>query len=448
MPSLPALLPLIVLGLGAVAAMLAAPRLPGVSRWIAGTALIAASLALGTRLGAPEGLSPLLVDDRLARLSGLVVCLSGLGSLAFLKPEGPSKEGPALLLLATLGGTVLAGAIHAASLFLGLELITLALVALFVLPLDRPALEAGYKFLILGAAAAATLLMGLALAHAATGSLALSSLGGADDPLLTFAAALLLAGIAFKLALAPFHMWTPDVFTGAPGAAAAFAGAASKVAVVTAIVRIGAMDLPEVWFLGLGTFAGASILIGNLAALRQDGVARMLGYSSVAHAGYVAAALGAGAASAPAASVFYIMAYAPALLAALCAAALIGRGTRIGDLRGLVWRRPLAGGAMAIALISLAGLPVSAGFFGKYVIFTSLIDAKAWGLLGLAIAGSALGAYYYLRFVALIFRRAHTPADPRVRWPEQALLSAATVATLGLGIRPDLLLEAVRAALP
>ncbi|WYK04160.1 proton-conducting transporter membrane subunit [Cereibacter sphaeroides f. sp. denitrificans] len=446
MPSFPALLPVILLGVGAVAAMLAAPRLPGLSRWIAGTALVCASLALALRLGAPASLSDLLADDRLARLSGLGICLAGLGSLAFLRPTGPSKEGPALLLLATLGGTVLAGAIHAATLFLGLELITLALVALFVLPLDRPALEAGYKFLILGAAAAATLLMGLALAHAATGSLSLAALGG-EGVLLALAAALLLAGLAFKFALVPFHMWTPDAFTGAPGAAAAFAGAASKIAVVVALIRLDAVGLPEVWPLGLAAFGGASMLLGNIAALRQDSLARMLGYSSVAHAGYIAAALGAGAASAPAAAGFYILAYAPALLAALCVATLLGRETRIGDLRGLVWSRPLAGAALAVALVSLAGLPVSAGFFGKYAIFSALIEAGAWLLLGLALLGSALGAYYYLRFVALIFRRVEAPAHAPLRWTDSLLLTLATGVTLLLGVRPDLLLDLVRTAL-
>ncbi|ODM41903.1 proton-conducting transporter membrane subunit [Cereibacter johrii] len=446
MPSFPALVPVILLGVGAVAAMLAAPRLPGLSRWIAGTALVCASVALALRLGAPASLSELLADDRLARLAGLGICLAGLGSLAFLRPAGPSKEGPALLLLATLGGTVLAGAIHAASLFLGLELITLALVALFVLPLDRPALEAGYKFLILGAAAAATLLMGLALAHAATGSLALAALGG-EGVLLALAAALLLAGLAFKFALVPFHMWTPDAFTGAPGAAAAFAGAASKIAVVVALIRLDAVGLPEVWALGLAAFGGASMLLGNIAALRQDSLARMLGYSSVAHAGYIAAALGAGAASAPAAAGFYILAYAPALLAALCVATLLGRETRIGDLRGLVWSRPLAGAALAVALVSLAGLPVSAGFFGKYAIFSALIEARAWLLLGLALLGSALGAYYYLRFVALIFRRVEAPAHAPLRWTDGLLLALATGVTLLLGVRPDLLLDLVRTAL-
>ncbi|SNS13031.1 NADH dehydrogenase subunit N [[Luteovulum] sphaeroides subsp. megalophilum] len=446
MPSFPALVPVILLGVGAVAAMLAAPRLPGLSRWIAGTALLCASVALALRLGAPASLSELLADDRLARLAGLGICLAGLGSLAFLRPTGPSKEGPALLLLATLGGTVLAGAIHAATLFLGLELITLALVALFVLPLDRPALEAGYKFLILGAAAAATLLMGLALAHAATGSLSLAALGG-EGVLPALAAALLLAGLAFKFALVPFHMWTPDAFTGAPGAAAAFAGAASKIAVVVALIRLDAVGLPEVWALGLAAFGGASMLLGNIAALRQDSLARMLGYSSVAHAGYIAAALGAGAASAPAAAGFYILAYAPALLAALCVATLLGRETRIGDLRGLVWSRPLAGAALAVALVSLAGLPVSAGFFGKYAIFSALIEARAWLLLGLALVGSALGAYYYLRFVALIFRRVEAPALAPLRWSDRTLLALATGMTLLLGVRPDLLLDLVRSAL-
>ncbi|WP_096785487.1 proton-conducting transporter membrane subunit [Rhodobacter sp. CZR27] len=442
MPGLLPLLPLILLGGGAVAAMLAAPRAPALSRALAALALAAAAVAFGLRLPAPDATFALIVDDRLARLAGLVVCLSGLGSLAFLRPGGPSREGPALLLLATMGGALLSGATHAASLLLGLELVTLALVALFVLPLSAVALEAGYKFLILGAAGAATLLMGLALAHAATGSLEFAALSH-RGALVAAAAALLLAGLAFKMALVPFHMWTPDAFTGAPGAAAAFAGAASKVAVVAAIVRLDTVGPPAGWGIGLALFGGASILLGNLVALRQDGMARMLGYSSIGHAGYVAAVLGAGAAGAHDAALFYIVVYAPALLAALCVSTLVGPEARIGDLRGLVWQRPLAGWALALALISLAGLPVSAGFFGKYVIFTALIEARAWVLLGLALTGAALGAYYYLRFVAVIFRRLPDPASPALPGAERVLLLLATGATLLLGIRPDLLLDAL-----
>ncbi|MCE6961859.1 NADH-quinone oxidoreductase subunit N [Cereibacter sphaeroides] len=442
MPGLLPLLPLILLGGGAVAAMLAAPRAPALSRALAALALAAAAVAFGLRLPAPEATFALIVDDRLARLAGLVVCLSGLGSLAFLRPGGPSREGPALLLLATMGGALLSGATHAASLLLGLELVTLALVALFVLPLSAVALEAGYKFLILGAAGAATLLMGLALAHAATGSLEFAALSQ-RGALVAAAAALLLAGLAFKMALVPFHMWTPDAFTGAPGAAAAFAGAASKVAVVAAIVRLDTVGPPAGWGIGLALFGGASILLGNLVALRQDGIARMLGYSSIGHTGYVAAVLGAGAAGAHDAALFYIVVYAPALLAALCVSTLVGPEARIGDLRGLVWQRPLAGWALALALISLAGLPVSAGFFGKYVIFTALIEARAWVLLGLALTGAALGAYYYLRFLAVIFRRLPYPASPALPGAERVLLLLATGATLLLGIRPDLLLDAL-----
>lgn len=447
MPSFPALLPLLFLGFGAVAAMLAAPRLPRLSRVLAALALMAAAATLAARLWAPAGQSALLSDDGLARSAGMMVCLAALGSLAFLRPGGPSKEGPALILLASLGGLMLAGATHAASLFLGLELVTLALVALFVLPLTRAALEAGYKFLILGAAGAATLLMGLALAHAASGTADLQAFAG-RGMMLGLATALLMAGLCFKLALVPFHMWTPDAFDGAPRAAAAFAGAASKIAVVAALVRLHTLAPPEVWAIGLGLAGGASILLGNLVALRQDGIGRMLGYSSVAHAGYVAATLASGAPMAAEAALFYIAVYAPALLAALCVTAALGPEARIADLRGLVWRRPLAGGAMALALISLAGLPVSAGFFGKYIVFTALIEGGAWTLLAMAIAGSALGAYYYLRFVALIFRRAPDPAAPFLPAADRLLLLLASAATAVLGLRPDLLLDPLRRLLP
>lgn len=447
MPSLAALVPLLFTGFGAVAAMLAAPRLPGLSRVLAALALMGAAVALALRLDAPAGQSVLLADDGLARAAGLMICLAALGSLAFLRPGGPAKEGPALILLASVGGLMLAGATHAASLFLGLELVTLALVALFVLPLTREALEAGYKFLILGAAGAATLLMGLALAHAASGTVELQAFGG-RGMMLSLATALLMAGLCFKLALVPFHMWTPDAFDGAPRAAAAFAGAASKIAVVAAMVRLHALAPQDVWAIGLGLAGGASILLGNLVALRQDGIGRMLGYSSVAHAGYVGATLASGAPMAGEAALFYIAVYAPALLAALCVAAALGPGARIADLRGLVWRRPLAGGAMALALVSLAGLPVSAGFFGKYIVFTALIDGGAWTLLAVAIAGSALGAYYYLRFVALIFRRAPDPSGPAMFAADRLLLLAASAATAVLGLRPDLLLDPLRKLLP
>ncbi|MEH6772429.1 MAG: proton-conducting transporter membrane subunit [Cereibacter changlensis] len=440
--------PLMALGFGAVAAMLLAPRHPALARRAAFLAFALALTSVLSRWDAPALPSALLRDDALARFGLLLAIPSGLAALTFLRPALPAKEGPALALLATLGAAVLCEVGHAASVFLGMELVTLSLVALFVLPMDRPALEAGYKFLILGAAAAAMLLFGFALTHAATGSLELSA-WSAGGVLVSLGAALLLAGLAFKFALVPFHMWTPDAFSGAPAAAAALAGVASKIGVLLVLLRLDAAGPPEpVWSLGLMLTGAGSILLGNLLSLRQESLVRMLGYSSIAHSGYLAVALGSGAALAPEAALFYLAAYAPALLAALCVAARLGPDPQRDDLRGLVWRNPLAGLSLALALLSMAGLPLAAGFLGKFYVFSALIAAGHWPALAVAIAGSALGLYYYLRFLTISFRQA-PEAEPLALSPGDALLLAlCALLTAWIGVYPQPLVALARAALP
>lgn len=443
-----AALPLMVLGLGAVVAMLLAPlSRPHAPRLVAAAALVAAMSAAAARLDAPDISTMILMDDGLSRLGQILVCLTGLAALAFLRPPLPACEGPALVLLCTLGAALLCSASHAASLFLGLELVTLSLIAIFVLPTTRPALEAAYKLLILGGLGAATLLLALALAYAATGSLALDAWSGSGQTM-RLATALLLAGLAFKFALAPFHMWTPDAFSGASPAAAALAGTGPKIGVAILLLRLDAVGPPEpVWSVGLAGLAAASILLGSVQALQQASLARMLGYSSIAHSGYVAALLASGSVTAPEAVIFYLAAYAPALLIALCAASLVADDCRIEQLHGLAWRRPLTGAALAIALVSLAGLPVSVGFFGKLYVFAGLIRAEAWVLLALALAGAALGIYVYVRFITAVFRTASDVAVPRPALPDALVLLAGGVAILGLGLYPDPLIEAIRAAL-
>lgn len=438
--------PHIALGLGAVGAMLLAPRRPVLARQMAASAFGLALALLLLRWTAPEYGSALLHDDALARLGKLLALASGWACLVMLRPALPSREAPALALLATLGALVLCEAVHAASLFLGMELVTLSLLALIVLPRDALALEAGYKFLIVGAAGAASLLFGLALAYAGTGSLDLSA-WSSPQAVVGLGAALLLAGIGFKFALVPFHAWTPDVFAAAPPGGAALAGVVSKIGMVVLLLRLDAAAPPEpIWSLGLGVMGSASILLGNLLALRQEQLARMLGYSSIAHSGYLAVALACGA---PPAVLFYIAAYAPALLAALCLAAWIGPSTCRDDLAGLVWHTPVAGLAFALAMLSLAGLPVAAGFFGKVLVFTALIAAGQWGALAAALMGSALGLYVYLRFIAVAFRRVPAAVLPR-RMPvaDRIVLATTAFLTAAFGLYPQPLIEAVRAALP
>lgn len=429
-----AVLPAGLIALGAVLAMLLAPRGPaGAARLAAALGLAAAALAVLLRLGsAPAPMPPLLADDGLARFGTLLACLSGLAVLGFGETR---REGPALVAIVALGASALAGAVHIASVFLGLEITSLALIGLIVLPLTPASLEAGYKYLLPGAAGSAALLMGAALAYAGTGRLDLAAFGGGGG-MAGVATALLLAGLAFKLSLVPFHLWAPDLYEGAPPATAALAGSAAKAAIVIAMLRLDvAGPADPVWRQGLALLALASVLLGNLAALRQASLVRVIGFSSVAHSGYLAAMLACGIAAAPAALLFYIAAYVPALIAALLVAASLGEAATITSLRGLAWRSPLAGGALALALASLAGLPVAAGFLAKLFLVGALVGAEAWPLLAAVVIGSGLGLFVYFRyFVALFARDGAAAATPQV--PARAVMAACTAALLVFGFYP------------
>jgi NADH-quinone oxidoreductase subunit N len=285
------------------------------------------------------------------------------------------------------------------------------------------------------------------MAYGATGTLGRAAFAG-DGAAVSLATALLLAGLAFKFALAPFHMWTPDAFAGAPAAAVAFAATGAKVGVAIILLRIDATGPPDpVWSGGLAVLAGASILAGNLLALRQTSVARMLGYSSVAHAGYAAAVIAAGGAGVPEAVLFYLAAYAPALVAALCVTDRLGEAGDIGALRGLVWQRPLAGAALAVSLVSLAGLPVSVGFFGKFYVLAALIRAEAWPLFAVAVLGAGIGIYVYARFIVAVFRRGDPAAQSATPRTDAAVLILCSAVIAVLGLFPVPLVEALRHAL-
>jgi NADH-quinone oxidoreductase subunit N len=227
-------------------------------------------------------------------------------------------------------------------------------------------------------------------------------------------------------------MWTPDAFSGAPAAAAAFAGTGSKIGVAILLLRLDAAGPPEpVWSVGLALLAVASILLGNLQALRQTSVTRMLGYSSIAHSGYIVAIVAAASTLVPEAVLFYLAGYALALIAAMCAASYAGRDCHLGA-------------ALSISLLSLAGLPASAGFFGKFYLFTALIRGEAWGLLIAAAAGSALGLYFYARFAVAIFRQGPERSSHDLGWADAAVLLLCSIAILGFGLNPTPLLDLIR----
>lgn len=446
-----ALSPLIAVALGAVAAMLLAPLMHSdrAARFAAATGLATAALIVIFRVGTPpHPIGALYTDDGLARFGCGYAAMFGLAALIFLRVGKVAKEAPALVALVALGAASLAGAGHAATLFLGLELISLSLIALFAFPLSGAALEAGYKFLVMSGLATSAQLLGVALIYAETGALDFPGWTG-QGALFALGGALLLSGLAFKFSLAPFHMWTPDAFEGAPAGAAALAGVVSKAAVAIAILRLNseASLAQPLWSGGLAALGAASVLIGNLLALRQPLLPRMLGYSTIAHSGYIALILASGAPKAAEAVLFYLGIYAPALTAALCASAMLGQRPRLEDVRGLAKTRPLEATALVIGLLSLAGLPVAGGFIGKLYLFQSLVVTSSWVLLAVAAIGASLGFYYYARFFTAPFiGQSRIEPAPRHKL-DRVLLVFCALVILVFGFEPTVLITAVTTAL-
>jgi len=446
---LAALAPLGLLALAAVAAMLAAPlERPGLSRGLAAAGVLAAGIAAAAELGAaPVTAGALLRFDLAARLGVVFAAFGALPALALL--DGRARgEAAALAALTALGAASLAAASHAASLLLAFELSSLSLVGLVAFRADRAeALEAGYKLVIPAAAAAAFLTLGLALVYARTGSLALADWAGAAEgggaARAGFAGmALLLAAFAFKLALPPFHFWLPDAFEAAPPAAAAMAGAVAKGGALIALLRlIEAGAMPPLLAEGaLAALAAAAILLGAATALRQEGLMRMLGWSGVAQSGFVAAAASSGAPGAAWSALFYLGAYAFGLMAALAAAAAFEPGVSRAGLAGLLRERPWTAAALVAGLVSIAGLPASAGFSAKLTMFWTLAASGGWALFAAAAAGSLLGLFVYGRFAAAAMQAAGG-AGCAARAPGAGgrALAAALAAALLLGTAAPLL---------
>ncbi len=419
---LQAILPLIVLGTASLVLLLllAFHRNQTVTALATGGSLIAALATLPSAAStAPYIQEPLFVVDgfglffvALSLLGGLAVVVLSHSYLGKYRME--RGEFYVLLVLAVLGACVAALSRHFISLFLGIELLSVSLYVMigYVFTKAR-ALEASVKYLFLSAAASAFLLFGMALVYAGTGSMVfaagppLLSGGPPGATLYTVAGTgLLLAGIAFKLSLAPFHLWTPDVYQGAPAPVAAFLATVGKASLMAVLVRFFADGFStETATLAtvLIVLAAASMAVGNLLALLQSNLKRLLAYSSVAHAGYMMVAFIAGGDAGREALAFYIAAY---FAAALGAFGVIGylspaddERDDIGRYRGLFRTRPAPAAALALMLFSLIGLPLTAGFFAKLFVLSAGAGAEQWFLVLWLVANSAVGLYYYLRVV-------------------------------------------------
>src|SRR3989442_14702873 len=311
---------------------------------------------------------------------------------------------------------LLAAATSLMTIFLGIELLS---VCLYVLSgFARTALrsqEAALKYLLLGGFATGFLLYGMALIYGATGSTTLHGIAASTTPaasgnvLLLVGIALLSVGLAFKVSAAPFHMWTPDVYEGAPTIVTTFMSVATKSAAFAAIGRVFIATFPSIstrWYFPLALIAIFSLFIGSLVAIIEDNLKRMLAYSGIAHAGYILLGILPGTAAGFSASVFYIAAYAVMNFGAFAVVTALGAGGEqtadINYWRGLFYRRPFLATVMTIFMLSLAGIPPTVGFFAKLFVFQALVSAQIWAPLVVAVIMTIVSFYYYLRVVSVI----------------------------------------------
>jgi NADH-quinone oxidoreductase subunit N len=406
--------------------------------------------------GPGEDVAGLLRADRFGLFAtGALVAaalLSVLSSVAYTARRGIGRaEYYALLLLSVAGMMLLVLANDLVVLFLSLELFSLALYVLAAfLRGDRASQEAGLKYFVLGAFAAGFLFYGTALVYAATGTTNLDLIGRAVAetailPLMVPAGlALLLVGLGFKVAAAPFHQWTPDVYQGAPLPVTGFMAAATKVAAMAALARVlwtAFGDASDGWLPLLAGLAIVTMLVGNLAALVQADLKRMLAYSSVAQAGYVLVAIAAGPPAGTAAALFYLLVYALMTLGAFAVLAGIGpvgeegrEAARLDDLRGLAGRHPALAFAMAVFLLGLTGLPPTAGFLGKWYIFQAAVDAGLAYLAVAVVVNSVVSAFYYLRPVALMYMAPPVEDRPIVVSTPDSVAVAVTTMLVALAL--------------
>jgi NADH-quinone oxidoreductase subunit N len=376
---------------------------------------------------------------------------------------GDRGEYYSLVLFSLVGMMGLVSSVELISIFVALEIMSVALYALAGIHRERmESQEAALKYFITGSFSSAFFLYGVALFYGVSGSTTLANIApavAAPPPgmglLPVLGLGFILVGFAFKVAAVPFHAWAPDVYEGAPTTVTAFMAAGVKAAAFGALLRVFAQALPGIgtqWHPIVAALALVTMVVGNLGALAQTSVKRMLAFSSIAHAGYLLAALVAVREVAAEAILFYLVAYAAVNIGGFGAIAALAKQGRepvtLSDFDGLAERRPMLAAAVTVFLVSLTGVPVSAGFVGKFYLFTA---ATSGGYVALAVVGvltSVISAYYYLRVVVAMYMQEPKGEDP---WapigarPALALL-ASVVVVLGLGVYPGPLLEIIRAA--
>ncbi|MBM3678311.1 MAG: NADH-quinone oxidoreductase subunit N, partial [Actinobacteria bacterium] len=395
-----------------------------------------------------------MTRDRIAALTQIILAVVGVAAtLVALNDRRSSNVGEffALLTVAAAGMAFFVTAENLMTLFLGLEWFSIALYILTAMEMNRRrSLEAGLKYLIVGSFGSAILLFGCALTYGATGELGFNAIRiatGADDPLFVTGLAMILAGLAFKVSAAPFHMWTPDVYEGAPTSVTAFMSAATKLVAIVVTYRVLVVAFPEqaeIWSVAVAILACASLAIGNIAALAQRNVKRMLAYSSVSHAGFLLIAVAANSEKGLSSLLFYLIPYAAGSLGAFAVVAarereLGGREVTLDSLAGLGWERPVHGVAMWAFMLSFAGLPLTGGFFAKFYVFSAAFDAGMWWLVVVGAVATAVSLYYYFAIVRSLYLRSSAASgevavaggSPPADEPLTAAILLCAVVTIG-----------------
>ena len=464
------ILPAIVLSLFGIVIMVADPFLSAEKKhglgWFGFAGILLALLSLGP-MSSNRGLwyaDIWLVDDYTIFFHVtflLIAALTTLASLDFLRREEvPPSEFLALVLFATTGMLLMAGASELMMIFIGLEILSIATYVLAGYRRgDLKSNESALKYFLLGSFASAFFLYGVALIFGAAGSTNLAEIasairaGAAPMGLVSLSAAMMLIALGFKVALAPFHVWTPDVYEGAPTPVTGFMSVGPKAAGFAVLLRIFLTAFPEIqdrWILVIWMAAALTMFIGNVVAVVQVNIKRLLAYSSIAHAGYIAVALAASSEMGVTAALFYILAYSVMNLGAFGIVTLLGRKedrlVQLDDYAGLASRRPGLAALLSLFLLSLAGIPGTAGFAGKFFIFRAAVES---GLIGLTIIGvltTVVSFYYYLAVIVQMYMR-----EPKERFEGVdvgsglgAALIVTAVLTLYLGILPSRALEWAR----
>ena len=458
------ILPEIVLTAGALLVLVADVLLPRGSRalaWVAMLVLAATLVSLVPfRHAHVEVAHGLLAVDQFA-LYFKVVFLVAAGmtvmmSARYLEIEGASPgEYYFLILCATLGMMIMAGGIDLITIFVGLETMAVSFYVLvgFIKPNQRSN-EAAVKYFLLGAFSLGILLYGMSLLYGLSGTTNLRVMaavfaGQERDPRLVLAVILVVAGIGFKIAAVPFHMWAPDVYEGAPTPVTAFLSVGSKAASFAMLLRIFLEGLPAMstdWRLLFEVLSIVTMTVGNLAALTQTNLKRMLAYSSIAHAGYLLIGVVAGTPRGVSAMLIYLLIYSFMQLGAFAVIIMMHRrdvvGDEIKDFSGLSFRHPYAAFAMLMFMLSLGGIPPTAGFMGKFWLFSAAIEAKYYWLAVIGVLNSAISLYYYVRIVVFMYLKKETIGSTPVTSPTLAVaLGVAVFGTILLGVYPRLLFE-------